>query len=462
MPKRAPRPTYSPEPSAAESVNGVEPHVIDLFYDTMLPAVIDEGCNWGWSRQRIRRWKAVPRDKWREQIPLTRPGEEVLKVRFPGDLTLWKGDSFEVWMIDAREGTAALEATQEVRQIRSDEDGSWTVYASDRKVFDEIRRIARAPNGRLAIAHDSWGGWDLATRILGDTRALAAVKPPRTPSPGDWRRLKEKLGWTFPKDLRPFFDRARRHEFWETPIFREFETLRHTYAGCPLRLLHLADEGGKCGDSLGLYVPRDGARPFLAAHGHEETLTWPVTANLKGFAQDPDAFPGWQDQRMKGSKSLKARRARLRSQGGKPWEDLFANPKGACPERELLKDLVFQRPHYAEDPDRFFPPFLRRFGAADAVAVCVRQHLTNSRNCIRVATWTDLGKALDLQSEPRLALQAYQNAITMHFTDAWDDRGPAMWKSIDRILDRMEPLAKRGGDAFDRAMIPVHRAFTRR
>ncbi len=462
MPKRAPRPTLSPELSAAESVNGVEPHIVNLFYNTMLPAVIDEGCNWGWSRERIRRWKAVPRDKWRELIPITRPGEEVLQVRFPGGLTLRKGDTFEVWKIDARQGIAAQEATREVRQIRSEEDGSWTIYASERDFFDEIRKIARAPSGRLAIAHDSWGRSDLATRILGDPRALAAVRPPGTPSPGDWKRLEEKLGWSFPKDLRPFFDRSRHHEFWDTPIFREFASLRHTYAGCPLRFLHLADEGRKCGDSLGLYVPRDGAPPFLAAHGHEETLTWPVTANLKGFAQDPDAFRGWPDQRMKESKQLKARRARLRAQGGKPWAGLYANPKGACPERELLKDLVFQRSHFETDPDRFFPAFLRRFGAEDEVAACVRQHLTNSRNCIRVATWIALAKALDKRSEPRLALQACQNAITMHFTDAWEDRGRAMWKSIGRILDRMEPLAKRGGDAMDRAMIAVHRACTRR
>jgi hypothetical protein len=444
------------EPSVEDSKKGVEQFWVDTFYDQVLPMVLSGALDLHWSPARLRRWKSIPKSQWRERIPVTRPGEEVGEAKFPGGIVLRKGDALEVWFVNERYGRMGRYERLVVGMIRTDGPGVWDIYPVGKSVYPEVNRVARMPNGALAIGTCDISYDEDATKFLQLKNAKALLEPPRTPGAAEWKRFERKIGRPFPVGLKPLFNLRREHECWETPLFREFECLDATYAGAPIRLLHLAGEGGHCGDFLGLYFPWNGEDPFLVAHGLDEAITWPLTANISGFGRDPDAFPCW-GKRLKGSPATVARRKRLREEGGRPWEDLLAKPGAASPERELLKDLCFQKEEFDEESEPFFGPFVKRFGTAGAVEAAVRKHLKSPRECVRTAKWDALSVDLEKLGEPRLAMVALQNGITLHMTSHAPEAGD--WKSIAKLLVRMNRLAKRGGDALDRAMIPVHLAF---
>lgn len=267
------------------------------------------------------------------------------------------------------------------------------------------------------------------------------------------RDFERKLDVTFPPTMLAYFAGDAAPSYLQQPTLRDLIELKSLHPAVPLRVLPLF--ATSCGNFVGLYYPRERARPFVVCFDHEESILFPVRRTPDDLFKDPG-----------------------RSSHDHPDNHDAYPPKdfGACgpllidpgdsqvAELELLKPFSLHYRALERGGDELCGPLFARFGSQDPRARIVADVIRTRGHLHERSRWIELASRLATAGHAGEAIQALENCHALHFifnfyTDVGISPAAFTWVPIAEVFEKLDLLLIQAGDAFDRATCARQRSL---
>lgn len=395
----------------------------------------------GWSKSRSSQAAHASRAEIEKDFGLLTPGEPVSIARWPNGATCRIGDSIQICSFDRVYRTVLWGEQFRVAGLRRTGSGKYDIYSQDQPGMGVagVTYLGRKKGGPLFVTGDP-----ADTKFLERPDANSILNPP-PPTRAEWLKFKRRIGMDLPETLFTAFAKPDAAICGEPLRFPDFSGLKQMHPVRSHRFLPIC-RIEPCGDMLCLYIPQEDVAPFVVIHRLELGHVLPIAENAEAFFKAPEKWRRRMD--LYGEKERKL--PFPPQMNTRPWLDLMFDASGRLGELEFLKDLAFSQEESTEV--KFFARAHSRFGSSsDPVRSAIRKAFPRPEAALDPGRWLKLSNSLASSGHRLEAMRALENFVTVIVPQALDDG----WARVADAYERMLPLARKAGRAYDIAVIPI-------